>query len=752
MSNYIWTGSWIGCEMTVEDRFAPLFKKQFSVSDKIKSAKAYICGLGLFELKINGYLPDDTVLNPAHSQYSKTVLYRVFDVTELLASGENTVTVEVGHSFLNETTDVWDWHKASWRSAPKLIMNLVIEYESGKTETIATDESWLVTADGPTVANSIYLGETYDARRTACSWKNAVCVEPPKGKLKEQYMPPIRRISEFRPEKIERLSDGSIIVTAPEMVTGWAKIKIDAPEGTEIFVTYGEKLTSDGHVQKIGKTEGHGCEWWPDAYIQHDCFISGGEPFEFEPKFSYKGFRYFQIDNHEKDISAHDISIYRTANDVETISDFTCSNELINKLHVLMHRTLLNNFQGKPTDTPVWEKNGWLGDANCALPIMMYNFDMSDYMASFVDIMDDCWQEYGSVPVIVPSADWSTENSPVWNTIFVFAAEALINFCNKTDYAEKLYPDLKAFAEKDIDELCGKGWIWDKRGLADWVSPMGEENMEIDPGSSEGCEICGTAFIYGMLKSMVNIAKELGKNEDIAVYESAMAEIYKAFNQNFYRPDAGIYETNDWHQKGKRTKYRQTSNLLPLYFGLVPEEYKEKVAENLINDFVCRDFHFDTGCTGTRFVLPVLFELGRSDIAYKILTQTTYPSWGFWVENGANSAWESWERTTRSQNHYFLATYDEALYSYIAGIKNIRRGYENFTVAPVLDCGLEFANVKINSPKGTIRCEWHKTENGFEVEIEIPEGSDADIILKCGKNEIRTVQSGKTEKYILCTE
>lgn len=749
MNNFVWSGSWIGCEMSVEERFSPIFKKQFSISDNVKSAKAYVCGLGLFEIKINGRLPDDSVLNPAHTQYSKTVLYRVFDISELLSSGENTVTAELGHSFFNETNRVWNWHSASWRSSPKLIANIVIEYENGITETVVTDDSWLVTCDGPTVANSIYYGETYDARRTEFTWKNAACVEAPSGMLKEQNMPAIRRIAQFRPQKINRLDDGTIVVTVPEMVTGWAKIKINVPKNTEVFITYNERLTDDGHVVKIGKNEGRDGGWFPDGYIQQDCFISNGNAFEFEPKFSYKGFRYIQIENHAKDISADDITIYRVANDVDIISDFSCSDELINKLHHLMRRTLLNNFQGKPTDTPVWEKNGWLGDANCALVTMMYNFGMGDYLESFIDIMDDCLHEFGDVPVIVPSANWSTANSPVWNTVFVFGAEALIDFCGKKDYAEKLYPDLKAFAQKDIDALRENGWTWGIRGLSDWVAPIGGEDMEADPNSSEGCEICGTAFIYGMLKSMVHIAAELGKAEDIPVYESAMNEIFKAFNNKFYNTDKGIYETTSWVQKGKREQYRQTSNLLPLYFGLVPDECKNTVSENLINDFIRRGYHLDTGCTGTRFVLPVLFELGRSDVAFKVLTQKTYPSWGFWLENGANSAWECWEKTTRSEDHYFLATYDEALYAYIAGIRNILNGYESFTVSPALDCGLDFAKVSINSPKGRIRCEWQKTENGFEVETEIPENSEAEIILRNGDKEIKAVQSCGTKLYII---
>ncbi len=735
--DYIFKGNWIGADMTVEDRRAPIFKKTFTVKDEIKKAEMLICGLGLFELKINEKLPDDTVLNPAHTQYNRTVLYRSFDVSNLLQSGENEITVELGHSFFNETTNVWNWDKASWRSSPKLIADLNVSYENGEIESIFTDENWEYTLDGQITKNSIYYGETHDLRKKDFKWKNAVLVEAPEGELKPQNMPPIRRIGEFKPKEIIDKGDGTYLIIAPEMITGWAKLSLCLPLGTEIKVTYSEKLKEDGYIQKIGKFEGHDGPWWPDEYIQHDTFIGNGEFCELEPKFSYKGFRYIQIENCPVEITRENITIYRVANDMEVISEFECSDDSINKLHEIMQRTLFNNFQGKPTDTPVWEKNGWLGDFSCGLTSIMFNFQMAEYLKNFVGVMNDCFEAYGNVPVMVPAAEWGIDNSPVWNTVYVFACEALLDYCDEKEYAKALYPNLKKFALNDIETLQKQGWVWGQRGLADWLSPMGEENGEIDPGSSEGCEICGTAFIYKMLLSITRIAEILGKTEDIELYKNACENIYKAFNEKFYNPQQQIYETTFWDQKGLRTKYRQTSNLLPLAFGLVPEENKKAVLENLVNDFIDRDYHFDTGCTGTKFVLPVLFDNGFSEVAYKVLTQKTYPSWCFWLENGADSAWESWETTTRSQDHYFLGSYDEALFTHLAGIKDVRDGYKSFTISPQLDCGLKYVKSSVKTPLGTLRCQWQKNENnGFTVKIKIPEGAKAQVILNDNIKEV----------------
>lgn len=736
-------GLWIGADMTVEDRFAPIFRKDFSVSKAVKDVKIFISGLGLFELKINGSLPDDTLLNPPHSQYTQTVLYRAFDITDLIADGENSITVEVGHSFYNETTHVWRWEKAVWRSAPKMIADIEITYADGTSEIIATGTDWLVTKNGPTTANSIYYGETYDARRTEFEWNNAIKADAPAGELKEHTEPFIRRINEFKPKNITRLDNGNILIEAPEMITGWAKIRLNAPKDEPVSITYGEKLSDEGYLLRVGGNQGRDGDWWPLDFIQKDTFISDGSPAVFEPKFSYKGFLYIEIENHAKKLTEDDITLYRIANDVETTGRFECSDELVNKLHALMRRTLLNNFQWKPTDTPVFEKNGWLGDANCALETMMYNFDMSSYMAQFVELMDDCFKDYGTVPVIVPTSEWGVDNSPVWNTIFVFATKALIDFCGNKDLAEKLYDHLRAFALADVKAIEDFGGTWRVRELSDWVAPSCDEFSEMICDPSEGAEICCTAYVYAMLKSMAEISVILGKDDE-KEYLTYAEKIRKDFNNKFYNKEKQIYETTHWDQKGNRRKYRQTSNLLPLSYGMVDDENREAVIKNLVDDIVSHGYHLDTGCTGTKHLLPVLFNTGYADVAYKLLTQTTYPSWGYWIEKGSTSAWECWEPSTRSFDHYFLGTFDEILYSHIAGIRDIRNGYETFTVAPETECGMQWAKATLNTPKGTVRCEWEKKDGKTEVEIEIPKGATALIKLKNGLEETK---SGGVYKY-----
>ena len=740
-----WAGKWICAEMTLEDRMAPIFKKDFTISGEIKDAKIFVSGLGYFELKINGNLPDDSVLNPANTHYCQTALYREFDAAAFLNNGENAITVELGCGFYNEPTDVWKWDTAPWRSVPKMILDLVITYADGRQETITSDESWLVTLDGPIVRNSIYNGEIFDARRCEFAWKNAIPAEAPKGELRCQDVQPIRRVAQFAPEAINRLADGTYIVTSPEMSAGWVKLRINAPRDTEVVITYSEALVEDGHVLRNGKNEGPNGGWWPNEYIQQDTYISDGNEAEYEPKFSYKGYKYIQIENYPGELTADDMVLYRVANDVDVISSFRCSNELVNKLHDIMRRTLHNNFQGKPTDTPIWEKNGWLGDLNVALASAFYNFDLRGFLNCFVHMMADCQSECGVVPIMVPAAKWGEDNCIVWNSVFVFAVEKLCDYYGETDFARKMYPDLKVYAKTNLDLLERRNWIWDGPDFSDWVSPSGDEFIAGDAGNSEGSALCSTAYAYAMLLAMEKIARMLNEEEDAKVYAAAAQKVYAAFNAKYYNAEKQIYTTGQWRQIGKRTEYRQTSNLVPLNFGLVPEDKKAGVVKNLMADFEAKGYHLDTGCVGTRAVLPVLFDEGYADAATTVLKQTTYPSWGYWIAKGATSTWEGWEPSARSQNHYFLGTCAEAMYSHILGIRDIRDGFSRFTVAPEVECELEFAEGSIQTVNGPVSCAWKKENGKTTVDIVVPEGATADIRLPGIETQ---VQGGKYQ-YII---
>lgn len=778
-NRHTFLGNWIALGEDVNDRNAVYFRKRFTIGKRVETekqtekAELFITGMGLFTVRINGEFPDDTVLNPGETQYSKTMLYRRFDVSSLIHKGENEILVTLGNGFYNENSGVWNWEKAAWRKSPRMICDLMLD----DTCVLTSDLSWECTNEGPIRENSIYLGEEWDTRRSldAAAWRTPIAVPAPDVRFKIQGEPFIRRTHACAPVSKRVLADGKQIFEAPAMMTGWAAIRFRAPQGERIVITYGETLKKDGSVVFTGNGEGENHDWWPQGVLQQDRFISNGTETVFEPMFNYKGFRYVQVENCSSEICLEDVTLYQVANDIPVRASFSCSDEMLNHMHETMVRTLVNNFQFKPTDTPVWEKNGWLGDANCALETMFFNFDMSRYFAMFLDIMKDCMEEFGSVPVMVPSANWSVGNMPVWSSLFVFGAKALLDFCGETEKVEELYPALKAYAELNIREVRENGWIYAKPVLSDWVSPMGDPALGIIPDPPEGSKVLATAYVYALLQAMAEIAGELKDNcekslfqnekdagrdendnvqhergidqykDDIDRYESAAAKIRTAFNERFLNKEKGIYETGEFDETSERSRYRQTSNLVPLAFGLVPEEEKEKVMAHLTEDIIRRGYHLDTGCIGTKFLLPVLFDNGFADIAYRLLTQTTYPSWGYMLSDPGDACWETWEPTTRSRNHYFLGSYDESFFTHLAGIREVKNGFTECVIKPEIDCGLQNVKAEIALKTGKLAVSWKKGESGTEVEVTVPEGMKA--VLKVSGREVVLAGDGSTRCF-----
>ncbi|MBQ8287947.1 MAG: family 78 glycoside hydrolase catalytic domain [Clostridia bacterium] len=621
-----------------------------------------------------------------------------------------------------------------------MLLQMTVRYTDGTTESFASDTTWQATVDGPITFNSIYYGETYDARKElgdwanvgydASAWKESQKMNAPRGELICQLEDPIRRVASFEVKDIKKLSDGSYVIYAPEMISGWAKITFkNATAGDKITILYGEKILANGNVQKLGGSDGTNASWWPERYNMTDEYIAkGGESEIYEPKFSYKGYAYIQIWGYEGELKKEDIVLYRTANDVEVTGEFESSDQLINDLHAMMVRTMTNNLQGKPTDTPVWEKNGWLGDLNVALETFTYNFDFSNFLPNFVEIMEDCYEEYGLLPQMVPTANWGVADHYVWNSVFVFSVYELYNVYGMDYYMKEQYSVLKKYAQGIISSMRRTSWIAPDGQLGDWVSPMNSENAQYNESPNEGSGIVATAYVYKMLLTMAEIAELTGHTSDVNTYTSAAENIYEAFNEKFYNR-SGYYQTTVWYNNGpQRTKFRQTSQLVPLAFGLVPEDKIQKVVDNLVNDIVEKNYHLDTGCVGAKEILPVLSSCGYADVAYKILTQRTYPSWGFMIEEGATSLWEMWETTTRSRAHYFLGTYDEWLFQYLAGITNVEQGYAKFTINPYIPDELTYITCTENTVRGKIESSWKKNDDGtVTMTITVPFGSEATV-------------------------
>ncbi|MBD5131302.1 MAG: family 78 glycoside hydrolase catalytic domain [Clostridiales bacterium] len=727
---------------------APVLRKEFSTASgkTIRSARAYIAGLGLYELKINGNNATDSVLNPANTDYNDTVLYDVYDVTNLIASGDNAIAVELGNGFYNENITGWGWNTAPWRNAPRLRFELDVTYTDGTKEQVRSDASWKYSVDGPTTRNSIYSGETFDARRAAdfsnaeysdAAWRNAGIVSAPNGKLVWQDMEQMTKTASFgKVDGAEGVLDisysaslGKWTVKTPRNIAGWARIAFrNTTPGQKITIDYAETLASDGNLNL--KTESDGVTQ-RDEYICKG--VSGSDTEVYEPKFNYKGVNYVQISGYSGTLTADDVVCYQINSNVAHTSTFSTSNEMLNTMHDLMTRTLLNNFHGKPTDTPWLEKNGWMGDVNIAIETMGFDFDIARFMTKFLNDIKDSQTSNGNVPQLVPNSGTANmSNAPVWNTVYIFAVKELVDTYGMSYLIDEYYDSMKKLAELDIDTLNNGIWP-DQYLLGDWSSPVstpGNGEVPYDEEPVDGGAFAATAYIYQMLGVMTEYAQALKKPLDAAKFTLARTTVLNAFNARYYKD--GYYETTEWanNHAHDRTKYRQTSQILPLAFGMVKNENIDAVVSRLVKDIKDKDYHLDTGIIGTKYILPILCDYGYEDVAYRIVTQTTYPSWGYWLEKGATSLWEMWESTSRSQNHYFLGTYDQWFFEYIGGIKNVTDGYKTFDIDPLLAGDLENADISLDTVRGKLEVKWaFVADNKAKFDITIPFGSTVKLVL-----------------------
>ncbi|PPS90847.1 family 78 glycoside hydrolase catalytic domain [Streptomyces sp. MH60] len=724
-----------GVSVAAPEQPAPLLRREFALRKEIRSARLYICGLAYYEAEINGERVGRQVLDPGFTDYDETVLYAVHDVTKHLRRGANAIGVTLGRGFYGMTTpNVWNWHTPPWHDEPRLLAQLEIVYRDGSRATVVSDSDWRI-ADGPTLTNSLYAGETYDARKAPRSWTRAgfddggwhrpAVQEAPKGTLRAQPHDPIEVIETVRPTKISELRPGVYLVDMGRTMAGWTRLAVSAPAGTTIRLVHGEKLKSDGSVHaETGHVPGR---FQTDEYI-----CAGGRREEWEPKFSYKGFRYVQIHGLPQRPEPKDVLGRLVHTRVDEVSDFRCSEPFYERLDTAMRRTIVNNLHGIPTDTPMFEKNGWTGDAQVGAPSMNYAFGMHRFWSKWLDDLRDSQNAEGQLPVIVPSGGWGYNElgpSPEWTTVYPFLVREMYRVYGDERVVRDHLPTLARYLDWELGRL--------KDGLAvtalgDWVSP----GYEIPP---EDTRLTATAYLYRALTDTAEMAELVGKNEVRERFRGAADRLKTAFNKEFLGPD-GHYRT------AKDPEYRQSSNCIPLAFGLVPAGARASVTASLVADIDKRGNHLNTGCLGTSVLLRALSANGHPEVAHAIATQKTYPGWGYWFDNGADTMWEFWQLDSRSRGHYFLGTIVQWLYENVAGLRPGDDGYRTFTVRPDARTGVAWARTALRTVRGQVSVAWSSVDRDLRLAVRVPVGATAEIHVP--GNDQREVRAPKGAAFV----
>lgn len=744
-----WKGGWISDGLSQDVKAAPYFRKEFTASKKIVSARAYVAAAGLFECYLNGKKVGDHHMDPIYTRFDRRNLYVTFDVTAQINQGANAIGILLGNGWYNhQSTAVWDFHVAPWRGRPAFCMDLRLTYSDGTTEVIGTDRSWK-TSSGELIFNSIYTAEHYDFNQTQKGWNEAGFNDTnwkgrvyyhsaPSKNIVSQQLHPIRAVEKLEAKDFKKINDTLYLYNFGRNISGVVKFQVKGKKGTVVRLKHAERLKADGMVD-LSNIDVHYRPTDDKDPFQTDIITLSGQLDEFQPKFNYKGFQYVEVSSSAPiAISAKSMTASFTHSDVPPIGKITSSNPTLNKIWYAANNSYLSNLQGYPTDCPQREKNGWTGDAHIASETGLYNFDaISIYEKWMADHRDE-QQPNGVLPSIIPTDGWGYEwgNGPDWTSTIAIIPWNLYLFTGDPTSLFDTYDNIKTYVNH-IDQLWPNGLTtW---GLGDWVPVKSKSSVELT----------SSAYYYKDVCILLEAAKLMENQADVKQYEALKKKIYNAFNKKFYKADSAIYGSGF-----------QTELSIALHFGLVPDTLKAKIAMNLANSVKAENNHLDVGLLGTKSILNALSENGYADVAYALVAQKTFPSWGWWMENGATTLYENWDINAAndiSLNHIMFGEVGGWMFKGIGGIipDPANPGFSNIILKPsfVLDA----FHAEHFGPQGKIVSEWETSGKGMKYHIVIPPNSTASVTLPVdskravhlnGRFEIRRTMNLESGDYV----
>lgn len=723
LSSNDWLAGWIGYVPGMPGRVL-YFKGTYTPKKPIRQARMYIAGIGFYELFINKKKIGDHVLDPAQSTYSKRVYYVTYDITKYLDKSANSIVIPIA---------------AGWFGSPRLRAQAEIIYQDETKEILTSDRFRSVTG-GPIVFSTIFDGEWYDARLDEEKifkpgipsglmneeWAWAHNTDDPTGKMVAQKIEPIKVVEELEPLFKNEVRPGVYVFDAGRNLAGWVALKVQGERGTKVTVRFAETLYEDGSVNQENLRNAKST----DTYI-----LKGGETETWEPAFTYHGFRYFQIEGLPFKPGKGDIKVKVVRTDVSKSGSFECSNPLLNDIHKMVVNTEASNLHSVPTDCPQRdERMGWLNDLTVRIEQAIYNFNLSRFYAKFIDDIQDTQDSLGTITCVAPFRFGMRPADPV-SASYLILAQKCYEFYGDKQIISTHFDGLRAW----VDYLASrtKDGIVDYSYYADWCPPR---EFLADPNGSGVSkdtpgQMISTGYLYMCAKMLAEMADVLNKLELATSYRQLAEKTAEAFNRHYWDEMAGGYASNN-----------QASNSFALYLGIVSPERQNRVIENLVADVKGHDYHLTTGNLCTKYLLEVLSDYGYVDVAYKIAVQTTYPSWGFMLKNGATTLWERWEFLTgdamNSHNHPMMGSVGSWFYKYLLGIipEFDHPGFEEFTIKPYMPNELNFAKGELKTVRGSVKVSWKKSGETVLLDVTIPENSLAKVHLKAA--DAKTILEG----------
>ncbi len=736
-----------------------MLRKEFDLKRKVEDATVYICGLGHYELSINGSKVGDGEFTPLWSDYDKTVYYNTYDVTDLLRRGENAIGVLLGNGFYNVVRGT-RYSKLQIGFGPETLwLKMIVRFADGSTETIATNGSWKYDLS-PITFHSIYGGEDYDARLEQDgwnkpgfddkNWKPVVVQRAPNGRLTSQMAPPVKIMEHFgvknkhklTPEQVENsttatkrtVDPSAILLDMGQNLSGFPQITVQGRRGQTVTMVVGESLTADSAANQRQTGRQH----------IYTYTLKGDGPETWHPRFSYYGFRYIQLEgavlagepNPDGLPVVEDIKSCFVYNSAPEHSTFESSNEIFTAAHRLIRNAERSNMQSVFTDCPHREKLGWLEQVHLVGPSLFYNYDLSGFIPKVLRDISDTQRENGRVATTAPEyVVFEGEylepfaESPEWGATLIIIPWMYYEFYGDDSLLREYYPAMKKYAayldSKSEDNLIDFG-------LGDWYD-YGDFRAGFSRNTPVG--LVASAHYYQDYTFLEKIARELGETKDAEAFAAKAAAICDVFNKKYFDPVTADYGTGS-----------QTSNALPIFTGLAPEQYRARILDNLVGDIREHGNRLTTGDVGNRYLFRSLADNGLDSVMYLMHNHYDAPGYGFQLQYGATTLTEQWDpRQGSSWNHFMMGQIDEWLFRSLAGIQidPERPGMQHLIIRPSVPGDLKQVKGKTATLYGDVEVSWIRSDDDGSVTVDVvlPVNCSADLYMP-GENTPRPIKSG----------
>lgn len=697
-------------------------RKQFAVDKPVARARLYATALGSYESRLNGQRVGDALLTPECTQFSQKVLYRCYDVTALVRLGYNVLGLTVGDGWYAST--LFPAGRYEWGAPPRrALAQLELFFVDGSQQLVATGPDWRI-AQSAIQCSEIYDGERYDARLEQqgwdtsdfddSHWENAGLAERPSGRLVAQTSPSIRATQILSPRSIDRPAEGVYVFDFGQNFAGWCRLHVSGAAGTRIDMKFAETLLPSGEVDRSSLRRA----------AQMDVFILAGRGMEvFEPRFTYHGFRYVQISGLPTPPTLKSLEGIVLHSDLDMTGEMRVDNPLLEQIWRCTVWAQRSNFMGLPTDCPQRdERLAYLGDAGIFWDAACFNMDVRSFTARYIEDILDHQSTEGVYPEVAPSPRAPSVPTPGWSDAGIILPWVMWRRYNDLALVRRCWESMNRYVNFILKRNPDYIWRNSRVDIGDWLGV--DDKYMLEPTTPN--ELIATAYWAHDLAMLVEMGEAIGQAEDSTALRVSHECVRSAFARAFVQEDGQVGNGS------------QTSYVLALKFGLVPDRVKPQVVERFVANIRARGNALSTGFLGTQYILDVLADVGHSELAYDLLLRTAYPSWGYMIANGATTIWESWNGRVwsgpkgasmpNSYNHFALGSVCGFLFRRLVGIADAAPGFKHILIRPLVNRRLKRCGGHYDSVLGRISAHWEYLGNDeLSLKVVVPTNSQARI-------------------------